>query len=231
MKSRNETPTLAETNIRPARVLTHDQHSFLGDGRRQFLICGEIHYARAPRAEWDGILDRSLECGINTIASYVFWNWHEPQRDVYDFSGDRDLGHFLDLCGARGLNVFLRLGPYCCAEWNHGGIRRISGTSRACASARSTSPTCAGCRSASSTWPPRCARALRREEERLELYNLREDIGETRSLALERPAITRGLHDKLVAWRQSIEAKIPQRNPDWKKNEAGHPAPPPLINP
>ncbi len=105
----------------PGKDMTWDSRSFLLEGRRQFLVCGEVHYARAPRAEWAGILDRSLECGINTIATYIFWNNHEPQRDVYDFSGDRDLGHFLDLCSARGLKVFLRLGPYCCAEWNYGG--------------------------------------------------------------------------------------------------------------
>jgi len=54
------------------------------------------------------------------------------------------------------------------------------------------------------------------EDNRLDLYNLHEDIGETRNLAAELPAIARDLHDKLVAWRQSIEAKIPQPNPDWK---------------
>jgi beta-galactosidase len=101
--------------------LTFDESSFKLDGERRFLSCGEIHYARAPRADWTRILDRSVECGINTVASYVFWNHHEPQRDVYDFAGNRDLGYFLDLCGERRLGVFLRLGPYCCAEWNYGG--------------------------------------------------------------------------------------------------------------
>ena len=111
------------TTIAPGSrgALTYDAHSLMTDGRRRFMICGEIHYARAPRAEWAGILDRSTACGINTVATYVFWNLHEPRRDVYDFAGDRDLGRFLDLCGERGLDVFLRLGPYCCAEWNYGG--------------------------------------------------------------------------------------------------------------
>ncbi len=89
--------------------------------RRQLLISGEIHYARSPRAQWPALLDRSQACGLNTIASYVFWNWHEPERDRFDFTGDHDLRAFLDLCAERGLNVLLRLGPYCCAEWNFGG--------------------------------------------------------------------------------------------------------------
>lgn len=99
----------------------YDSRSLSFAGRRALLISGEIHYSRSPRAEWPGLLDRSVACGLNGIASYVFWNQHEPQRDVYDFAGDRDLGHFLTLCAERRLRVMLRMGPYCCAEWNYGG--------------------------------------------------------------------------------------------------------------
>lgn len=53
------------------------------------------------------------------------------------------------------------------------------------------------------------------EDGRLELYNLREDIGETRNLAAGQPARVRDLHATLTAWRQRVEAKIPQPNPDW----------------
>jgi len=99
-----------------------DDASFFFDGRRKFLVSGEIHYARIPRAEWVALLDRSKKLGLNCIAAYIFWNWHEPRRDVYDFSGDRDLGYFLQLCAERNLRVLLRVGPYCCAEWNYGGF-------------------------------------------------------------------------------------------------------------
>ncbi|HEX2950077.1 MAG TPA: sulfatase/phosphatase domain-containing protein, partial [Armatimonadota bacterium] len=53
------------------------------------------------------------------------------------------------------------------------------------------------------------------EDGRLELYNLREDVSETHNLAAELPDITRELHEQLRAWRQSVEAKIPQPNPDF----------------
>jgi arylsulfatase A-like enzyme len=53
------------------------------------------------------------------------------------------------------------------------------------------------------------------EDGRLELYNLRDDIGETTNRAADAPAITRALHAQLVAWREHIEAKIPQPNPDY----------------
>ncbi len=121
MSSENMTNLYREspaTSLLPVQV---DARSLSFAGRRTLLISGEIHYLRSPRAEWLGLLDRSVACGLNGIASYVFWNEHEPRRDVYDFAGDRDLRHFLSLCRERGLRVLLRMGPYCCAEWNYGG--------------------------------------------------------------------------------------------------------------
>lgn len=103
-------------------MISFDNTSFLVNGRRVFLSAGEVHYARAPKAEWERILDNSKACGINTVAAYVFWGFHEAERGVFNFEGDRDLGHFLQLCADRGLHVFLRMGPYCCAEWNYGGF-------------------------------------------------------------------------------------------------------------
>jgi hypothetical protein len=52
------------------------------------------------------------------------------------------------------------------------------------------------------------------EDNHLELYNLREDISEQNDLAAERSGLATELHQRLVAWRHSIEAKIPQPNPD-----------------
>ena len=49
--------------------------------------------------------------------SYVPWNFHETAQGVYNFTGDRDLEHFLDLANQTGLLVILRPGPYICAEW------------------------------------------------------------------------------------------------------------------
>ncbi|MGI6367000.1 MAG: sulfatase [Anaerolineae bacterium] len=55
------------------------------------------------------------------------------------------------------------------------------------------------------------------EDGRLELYNLREDVSEARNLAAEQPERTAALHRLLVRWRQEIEARIPQPNPDWRE--------------
>ena len=56
---------------------------------------------------------------------------------------------------------------------------------------------------------------------RLELYHLRDDAGETHNRAAEEPEITRHLHAELVAWRESIDAKIPARNAAWADAPAG----------
>ena len=53
------------------------------------------------------------------------------------------------------------------------------------------------------------------EDGRLELYNLREDIGETTNRALSDPETTARLKALLDAWKDSIEAVIPKPNPNW----------------
>jgi arylsulfatase A-like enzyme len=47
------------------------------------------------------------------------------------------------------------------------------------------------------------------EDGRLELYNLKEDLGEKTNLAPRMPDKTRELHAKLVAWRKAVGAAMP----------------------
>jgi arylsulfatase A-like enzyme len=55
------------------------------------------------------------------------------------------------------------------------------------------------------------------EDQHLELYNLAEDLGETRNLASEQPGKAKELQERLGAWRRSIQAKMPTPNPDRKE--------------
>ena len=50
------------------------------------------------------------------------------------------------------------------------------------------------------------------EDGRLELYNLKDDIGETKNLAQQMPDKARELHARLVAWRQEVTAPMPTKN-------------------
>jgi arylsulfatase A-like enzyme len=54
------------------------------------------------------------------------------------------------------------------------------------------------------------------EDGRVELYNLREDISEERNIAKDRPDITKRLKGMLTDWREKVEAKIPEPNPDYE---------------
>jgi arylsulfatase A-like enzyme len=53
------------------------------------------------------------------------------------------------------------------------------------------------------------------EDGGLELYDLREDVGEEHNLADARPDLTERLAKMLSEWREKVEAKIPQPNPDY----------------
>jgi len=85
------------------------------------LLSGEMHYARIPREYWRARLKMAKAMGLNTIATYVFWNVHEPMPGVYNFSGNYDLAAFVKMAQEEGVNVILRAGPYACAEWEFGG--------------------------------------------------------------------------------------------------------------
>ncbi len=60
--------------------------------------------------------------GLNTITTYVFWNFHEPRPGEFDFTGQHDVAEFVREAQSEGLYVNLRPGPYSCAEWDWGGF-------------------------------------------------------------------------------------------------------------
>jgi beta-galactosidase len=94
---------------------------FLLDGKPFQMISGEIHYPRVPREAWRQRMKMARAMGLNTIGTYVFWNLHEPQKGVYDFSGNNDIAAFVRIAKEEGLWVVLRPSPYVCAEWEFGG--------------------------------------------------------------------------------------------------------------
>ncbi|HTH52870.1 MAG TPA: beta-galactosidase family protein, partial [Edaphobacter sp.] len=91
------------------------------DGKPFRVLSGEMHYPRIPRAYWRERLRMAKAMGLNTVTTYVFWNVHEPQPGVYDFSGNNDVAEFIREAQQEGLYVILRPGPYVCAEWEWGG--------------------------------------------------------------------------------------------------------------
>ena len=95
---------------------------FVYDGKPFKVLAGEMHYARIPREYWRDRMRMARAMGLNTLATYVFWNVHEPRPGVFDFSGNADVAAFVRLAQQEGFRVLLRTGPYSCAEWDLGGF-------------------------------------------------------------------------------------------------------------
>ena len=57
----------------------------------------------------------------------------------------------------------------------------------------------------------------------MELFDLRDDPGETRNLAADRPESATALRQRLRDWRASVNARMPTPNPDFRA-DAGRPA-------
>ncbi len=96
--------------------------NFIYDGKPIQIHSGEMHFARVPKAYWRQRLQMIKAMGLNTVATYVFWNYHETATGVWDFKTDsRNIAEFIKIAGEEGLMVILRPGPYACAEWEFGG--------------------------------------------------------------------------------------------------------------
>jgi beta-galactosidase len=98
-----------------------DQH-FLLDGAPFQVISGALHYFRVHPDLWRDRLRKARQMGLNTVETYVAWNFHSSERGEFLTEGQRDVGRFIDLAAEEGLHVIVRPGPYICAEWRSGGL-------------------------------------------------------------------------------------------------------------
>ena len=103
-------------------VVTWDKYSLIIDGRRVCPVMGEVHYSRIPADEWSGEVRKMKDGGVTIIACYVFWNHIEETEGIFDWSGQRNLRQFLEVCKAEDMPVVLRVGPFCHGEVRCGGI-------------------------------------------------------------------------------------------------------------
>ena len=112
----------APASVAPLHTFEIGKEAFLLDGKPMVIRCGEIHFARVPREYWRDRLKRCKAMGLNTVCAYLFWNFHEWNEGVYDWSGQADAAEFCRIAQEEGLWVILRPGPYACAEWEMGGL-------------------------------------------------------------------------------------------------------------
>jgi len=99
-----------------------DSRSFVLDGNPELLLSGVVHYARVLPADWNRTFSLMSEMGLNTVQTYVMWNFHEHVRGELVWTGRRDLALFLKTAQDHGLSAVVRIGPYVCGEYYFGGI-------------------------------------------------------------------------------------------------------------
>jgi beta-galactosidase len=88
------------------------------NGKPWLPVMGEFHFSRYPASKWEEELLKMKAGGVQIVATYVFWIHQEEVEGHFDWSGQRDLRQFVELCGKCGLRVHLRIGP-----WGHGEAR------------------------------------------------------------------------------------------------------------
>lgn len=96
--------------------------AFMYDGKPIQIHSGEMHYPRVPKEYWRHRFKMMKAMGLNAVATYVFWNYHNTAPGVWDFqTGNKNLAEYIKMAQEEGLFVILRPGPYVCAEWEFGG--------------------------------------------------------------------------------------------------------------
>ncbi len=95
---------------------------FYMDGEEFHIYSGAMHYFRIPEEYWQDRLLKLKAAGLNTVETYVPWNFHEKKKGEFDFSGMLNIEKFVRTAQDLGLYVIVRPGPYICAEWDLGGL-------------------------------------------------------------------------------------------------------------
>ena len=114
-------PASTQAAQKPATFTTGNK-TFLLNGEPFIVKAAEVHYPRIPRPYWEHRIQMCKALGMNAVCIYIFWNIHEQQENVFDFTGNNDVAEFCRIAQKNGLYVIVRPGPYVCAEWEMGGL-------------------------------------------------------------------------------------------------------------
>jgi hypothetical protein len=91
-------------------------------GKPWLPVAGEFHFSRYPRAQWEDEILKMKAAGVNVVSAYVIWIHHEEIQGQFDWSGQRDLRAFAQLCAKHGMYLIVRIGPWDHAEVRNGGL-------------------------------------------------------------------------------------------------------------
>lgn len=98
-------------------------NQFLLDGAPYTIKSGSLHYFRVHPSLWADRLSRMAAMGLNTVQTYIAWNWHRLDNGTLDFNSPaRNLSAFFATAQGLNMTVLLRPGPYICGEWEMGSL-------------------------------------------------------------------------------------------------------------
>ena len=92
------------------------------NGKPWLPVMGEFHYSRYPEERWEEEILKMKADGVQIIATYIFWIHHEEIEGKFNWIGQRDLRHFVELCAKHGMYVYPRVGPWAHGEARNGGF-------------------------------------------------------------------------------------------------------------
>jgi beta-galactosidase len=99
-------------------TLAVNSRYLLRDGKPWFPVMGEFQFSRYPENEWEDEILKMKAGGIQVVSTYVFWIHVEEIKGQFDWTGQRSLRRFVELCRKHGMYVWVRIGP-----WDHGEAR------------------------------------------------------------------------------------------------------------
>jgi hypothetical protein len=88
------------------------------DGKPWLPVMGEFHFSRYPASQWEDEILKLQAAGVNIVSTYIFWIHHEEVQGQFDWTGQRDLRRFVQMCAKHHMYVWVRIGP-----WAHGEVR------------------------------------------------------------------------------------------------------------
>jgi Glycosyl hydrolases family 35 len=103
-------------------VLSANSRYLVLDGTAWFPVMGEFHFSRYPEAYWEEEILKMKAGGVQIISTYIFWIHHEELEGQFDWSRQRNLRRFVELCAKHGLYVWIRVGPWAHGEVRNGGL-------------------------------------------------------------------------------------------------------------
>ena len=112
-------PSAGQMQFENPQIIRYDAKCFTIQDHDTLVMSGAFHYPRCPKALWRDRLQKFKLAGFNTIETYVFWNYHEPQEGKVDLA---EFEEFVKLVHEMGFMMIARPGPYVCAEWERGGF-------------------------------------------------------------------------------------------------------------